>query len=45
MSKVYVIMWKGEEVDETGNREDANYLLNEYNLAFNGGCSLKTRRA
>jgi len=41
---VFVVMWQGEEVDETDTKADARYLLVEYNLAFRGGCSIKIKR-
>lgn len=41
---VYTIIWNGEEVDEANDKATARYLLKEYNLAFNGGCSIKKRR-
>ena len=38
---VYCIMFQGEVVDETDDRQNARYLLKEYNMAFKGGCSIK----
>lgn len=34
---VYKIQYKGETVDETTNKENAYFLLTEYNMAFHGG--------
>lgn len=41
---VYYIIWNREEVDSTEDRENAKYLLNEYNMAYKGGCTLITKR-
>lgn len=41
---VYQIIWNGEVVDETEDRQNARYLKNEYNIAFKGGCSIKKTR-
>lgn len=41
---VYEIWWNGECVDEAATISDARYLRNEYNLAFQGGCSIRKRR-
>jgi hypothetical protein len=37
----YIIKWKGENIDEFEDKESAYYCLNEYNLAFKGGCTIK----
>ena len=37
----YILKWKGEEIDETDTLKDAQYLQNEYNLAFGGGVYIK----
>lgn len=31
----YVIIWQGEEIDSAETRQEANYLVNEYAIAFN----------
>ena len=41
---VYFIIWNGEEIDQAETRQDARYLVKEYNLAFGGGCSIKCKR-
>ena len=41
---VYYIIWQGEEIDQAETRQDARYLVKEYNTAFKGGCSIKTER-
>jgi hypothetical protein len=41
---VYALIWKGEEIDTAETRQDARYLLGEYNLAYGGGVTLKTKR-
>lgn len=33
---VYILIWNGEEIDETESRADAIYLKKEYNTAFHG---------
>ncbi len=47
-TKIYYINWNNqyngiETVDETTTYKDAKYLVNEYNLAFNGGCYISQR--
>ncbi len=37
----YLIMYRGEEVDSFESRPEAESMLREYNLAFNGGCSIR----
>lgn len=39
----YIIGWRGEEVDEFSTRAQAMKMLIEYNMAFNGGCSLRIK--
>lgn len=41
---IYILMWNGEEIDETESRADARYLKQEYNTAFRGGVTIKKRR-
>lgn len=41
---IYVLMWCGEEIDETESRENAIFLRKEYNLAFHDGVTIKKRR-
>lgn len=41
---IYILIWQGEEIDETETRADAVYLLKEYNAAFHGGVTIKKRR-
>lgn len=38
---MYILMWKGEEIDSTDDYQDALYLQGEYNLAFGGGVTIK----
>jgi len=40
----YPLFWKDEEIDTGNDRQDAVYLRNEYNIAYNGGVSIGTRR-
>jgi hypothetical protein len=39
----YVIVWKGEEVDEFETRQEAIKMLIEYNMAYKGGCSIRVK--
>ena len=41
---IYILMWNGEEIDETESRENAMFLKMEYNAAFHGGVTIKKRR-
>ena len=41
MKLEYKIMWRGEEVDSTEDYKEAQYLIQEYNLAYGEGCSIK----
>lgn len=41
---IYILMWNGEEIDETESRENAIFLKTEYNAAFRGGVTIKKRR-
>tara|TARA_R110000737_G_C14267172_1_gene429699 strand:+ start:139 stop:264 length:126 start_codon:yes stop_codon:yes gene_type:complete len=38
---MYKLYWKNEMIDETNTYDQALYLLKEYNMAYNGGVSLK----
>jgi len=39
----YILKWKGEEIDEAKDEEEAEYLRNEYNMAYGGGVSIIRR--
>jgi hypothetical protein len=41
---VWFIIWNNEDVDEFEDRKEARAMLKEYNLAYNGGCSIKKKR-
>ena len=41
---IYILLWNGEEIDETEKREEAIFLRKEYNIAFHGGVTIKKRR-
>lgn len=41
---LFILKWKGEEIDETNTLKDAKYLQGEYNLAYGGGVSIKKTR-
>lgn len=41
---IYILLWHGEEIDETESRADAIFLKMEYNAAFHGGVIIKKRR-
>ena len=40
----YKLMWKGEEIDATDDKENATYLKQEYNMAYHGGVTIKRVR-
>ena len=42
---IYILKWKGEEIDEAETLKDAQYLRNEYNMAYGGGVTIKKARA
>lgn len=37
----YKLFWKGEEIDETETKEEAETLRSEYNMAYGGGVTIK----
>lgn len=42
---IYILIWNGEEIDETETRADALKLKSEYLQAFHGGTiTIKKRR-
>lgn len=41
---IYILIWRGEEIDDAETRDDAIYLKNEYNMAYHGGVTIKKRR-
>ena len=41
---IYILLWNGEEIDETESRADAIFLRMEYNAAFHGGVTIQKRR-
>lgn len=41
---VYVLKWRGEDIDEAETVKYRNYLIREYNMAYNGGVSYVKRR-
>lgn len=41
---IYILLWNGEEIDETESRADAIFLKMEYNQAFHGGVTIQKRR-
>lgn len=41
---IYILLWNGEEIDETESRADAIFLKMEYNVAFHGGVTIQKRR-
>lgn len=41
---IYILFYQGEEIDNAENRAIAKYLLNEYNIAFRGGVTIKKKR-
>lgn len=41
---IYILIWHGEEIDETEDKKNAIYLRAEYNKAFHGNVTIKKRR-
>lgn len=41
---IYILVWNGEEIDETESRANAIFLRMEYNTAFHGGVTIQKRR-
>ena len=37
---MFILKWKGEEIDTAETRDEAVYLKNEYNLAYGGGVTI-----
>jgi hypothetical protein len=40
---MYILFWKGEEIDEAETQDEAEYLQREYNLAYGGGVTIKSK--
>ena len=40
----YVLKWKGEEIDTANDKQEAEYLRGEYNLAYGGGVVISRGR-
>ena len=40
----YILLWNGEIIEEDLSKEEAIYLLKEYNLAYGGGVTKKIQR-
>jgi hypothetical protein len=40
---VIYLVWQGEIIDETEDRQNAVYLVGEYNMAYGGGVSTTTK--
>lgn len=38
---MYKLIWKQEIIDEVDNKEEANILMQEYNLAYKGGVTMR----
>lgn len=41
---IYRLYWKGEEIDTAEDRNEKNYLVGEYNLAYGGGVTWRKSR-
>ena len=41
---VYILIWQGEEIDETDTRKEAQFLRQQYNIAFGGGVTITRKR-
>ena len=40
----YVLMWNGEEIDAFKDEQEARNMAVEYNMAFQGGVTIKKVR-
>jgi len=38
---MFVLMWKGEEIDQFETRTEAEEMRNEYNMAYGGGVTVE----
>ena len=38
---MFVLVWKGEEIDQFETRAEAEEMRNEYNLAYGGGVTVE----
>jgi hypothetical protein len=38
---MYKLIWKKEVIDEVDNKEEADMLMQEYNLAYKGGVTMR----
>ena len=41
---IYVLMWKGEEIDAFKDKQEARNMAVEYNMAYGGGVTIKKVR-
>ena len=41
---VFILVWKGEEIDEFETRKEAKAMQVEYNMAYGGGVTIKRKR-
>ena len=37
---IYLLIWKGEIIDDTDTLKSAHYLQREYNMAYGGGVTI-----
>ena len=41
---VFILRWKGEDIDNEDTLQGARYLQKEYNMAYQGGVTIIKRR-
>ena len=41
---MYKLIWKKEVIDEVDDKDEANMLLKEYNLAYKGGVTMQYKK-
>ena len=44
METLYYLIWNGEIIEENLTKDEATYLLKEYNIAYHGDVSKKIQR-
>jgi hypothetical protein len=38
---MFILIWKGEEIDQFDTRAEAEAMRNEYNIAYGGGVTVE----
>ena len=42
---MYILIWKGEEIDTAETRKEAIYLQREYQMAYGGVVTIKIKKS